>query len=258
MKSGSTSLAQRKREVPEDFDLVAATYDRLVRRNPGYVEHLRLSAQRLALPDAGKGARLLDLCCGTGLSTDALARTCPDAEIVGLDASAGMLDHARTKPTRDNISFVLGDASDPAASIGNEPFDAILMAYGIRNLADPDAALERILALLNPGAPVCFHEYSVRGNPRAMATWTGVAWGIIIPNGLITAHHTRIFRYLWRSVLDFDSTSAFEERLRGRGFVDVHTLPMTGWQRGICHSFLARRPVVASPPRSASSVTLPR
>jgi len=53
------------------FDRIARRYDLLTRMNPGYVKHLRWSARLLCLPP---GARILDLCCGTGLSTAALAR----------------------------------------------------------------------------------------------------------------------------------------------------------------------------------------
>ena len=59
--SRAIDLRRRKQEVPDDFDIVARSYDRLVRRNPGYVEHLRLSADRLAIAHQGRGARLLDL-----------------------------------------------------------------------------------------------------------------------------------------------------------------------------------------------------
>ena len=91
VKPARGGLVTRKREVPGDFDIVASTYDTLVTRNPGYLDHLRLSASRLRLPDGGRGLRLLDLCCGTGLSTEAMLAEYPDAEIIGLDASSGML-----------------------------------------------------------------------------------------------------------------------------------------------------------------------
>lgn len=253
MSAGSNKrpFSERKREVPTDFDIVAGTYDTLVQRNPGYVEHLALSAERLDLPSRGAGLRILDLCCGTGLSTAGVLAAYPDATIVGLDASTGMLQHARSKPMfRDapNVTFVHGDAMDPVATLGAEPFDGILMAYGIRNMADPDLCLTRLMPLLKPGAPICFHEYSVKDSPRAIGTWTSVCWGIIIPAGLITSRHTRIYRYLWKSVLQFDGVKAFEERLRRHGFIDVRTLPVVGkakfdfWQDGVVHSFLARRP----------------
>jgi len=235
------SLTSRKREVPADFDIVADSYDVLVKRNPGYLDHLVKSAERLELADGGTGLRILDLCCGTGLSTEALSSTYPNATIVGLDASSGMLDLAKAKSYDADVTFVLGDAMDPAAAGIDGTFDAILMAYGIRNMPDPDACLQKLLEILKPGAPVVFHEYSVKDSTRSRTTWDFVAWLIIIPNGLVTARHTRIYRYLWRSVRDFDGVRAFENRLAKHGFIGIRTLPMTGWQHNIVHSFCARR-----------------
>jgi len=237
-----SGLADRKREVPADFDRVAGTYDTLVCRNPGYLAHLRLSADRLALPGEGAGLRLLDLCCGTGLSTEALLAAYPRADVTGLDASVGMLDRARAKGLR--ATFVEGDAMCPRRDLLEGDFDAILMAYGIRNMPEPDACLRGVRDLLAPGAPVVFHDYSVAGSRRARATWNVVALGIIIPAGLVTSGHARIYRYLRRSVLEFDGVEAFEARLARAGFSDVHTEPVDGWQRGIVHSFCARRPHV--------------
>ena len=63
--------------------------------NPGYKKHLRWSAERMRLRPT---ARVLDLCCGSGLSTEALLATYPAARVTGVDASAGMLEVARAKP----------------------------------------------------------------------------------------------------------------------------------------------------------------
>lgn len=232
-------LEDAKRDVPGDFDGVAGTYDFLTSLNPGYHRHLRLSAARLG---AAPGARILDLCCGTGASTEALLWSYPRAEIVALDASSGMLEVARRKAALRNVRFVLGDATDPAAAGAVGPFDAILMAYGIRNVPDADRCLRNLLQLLAPGGTMCFHEYSVRGSLRARLVWDAVAWSIIVPGGLFTAPRSKIYRYLHRSVRAFDSVAAFEARLRRAGFADVLTLPMDGWQRGVVHSFLATRP----------------
>ena len=117
------------------------------------------------------------------------------------------------------------------------------MAYGIRNMPDPDACLRNVLELLAPGAPVCFHEYSVADSRLSRAVWTAVARGVIIPLGAITSPGADIYRYLWRSVLAFDGVRVFEARLRRAGFSDVRTEPMTGWARGIVHSFLAKGPM---------------
>ena len=233
-------LSRAKGEIPAAFDGVASSYDRLVGFNPGYHSNLRASARRLAVRESRP--RLLDLCCGTGASTEALRMVYPDASIVGLDASPGMLAVARTKPRLRRVSFVQGDATDPARAGVSGPFDGVLMAYGIRNLSERDAALEAVRALLAPGACAVFHEYSVADSRLRSILWDAVCLGIIVPGGWVTARRTSLYRYLHRSVREFDGVRAFEARLERAGFTDVWTAPMQGWQRGIVHSFVARAP----------------
>ena len=156
--------------VAADFDRVASAYDLLVGLNPGYRRHLRRSAERL---DLDRDARILDLCCGTGQSTLALRAAYPRATLCGLDAADEMLQVARTRTRLAGVHFVHGDAMNPGAAGIDGPFDGILMAYGIRNVPDADACLQRVRGLLAPGAPVCFHEYSVTGSPFCTAVWEG-------------------------------------------------------------------------------------
>ena len=87
-------LTRYRVDVPGAFDHAARRYDLLTALNPGYRRHLAWSARRLGLEP---GSRMLDLCCGTGLSTEALVASIPGAEVVALDASAGMLAVARRK-----------------------------------------------------------------------------------------------------------------------------------------------------------------
>ena len=228
-----------KADVPGEFDRVARSYEFLTGLNPGYRRHLRLSASRL---EAAPGARILDLCCGTGASTRAILAEVPGAQVTAVDGSAGMLAEARRRLPEDRVQLLQADAMDPAGSGITGPFDAILMAYGIRNMSDPDRCLANLIDLLRPGGVICFHEYSVADSVSARAIWNAVSVGLIIPGGFVTSGTTRIYRYLRRSVLDFDGVRAFEERLRRAGFRDVRTEPTDGWQRGIVHSFLARRP----------------
>lgn len=235
-----------RQEVIDDFDGIAWRYDLLTGLNPGYNAHLRLSAERLGL---APGARILDLCCGTGRSTRALVKAYPGArEIVGLDASQGMLREAARRGVgqragRPPVRWVHGDAMDPAAALGSsERFDGVLMAYGIRNVPDPDTSLARIRELITPGGALCLHEYSVADSRWSQAVWNVVAATVIGPMGRLATGNRRMWDYLRESVNRFDGVRALEARLARAGFVDVRTLPMTGWQKGIVHSFLARRP----------------
>jgi ubiquinone/menaquinone biosynthesis C-methylase UbiE len=229
---------REKAAIPKEFDRIARGYDLLCALNPGYGAHLRTSAVRMELPDH---AKILDLCCGTGLSTEALRAAYPRAEITGMDASRGMLERARAKPGLTNVTWLEGDAMDPAAAGAESHYDGILMAYGLRNVPDPDLCLERLRSLLADDGVLCLHEYSVRGSARSRFVWNAVTLSIVIPLGLVLAGSSDIFRYLRRSVLAFDSVSELEDRLRRAGFAGVRTEPMDGWQRGIVHTFLARR-----------------
>ena len=231
------------RSVPRAFDDHACGYDRMVGANPGYHDHLRMSAQRMGLPDGGRGLRLLDLGCGTGSSTAALLAVAPAAEIVAVDASAEMLREAQFKEWPDRVRFVHGDAQDLAAAGVTGQFDGILAAYLLRNLPAPDVALRSFLALLRPGAPLAVHEYSVRDSVRSRAVWTAVCWMIIIPMGRLRTGSGELYRYLWRSVLQFDGVRALVTRLRDAGFVDVRTQTVPGWQQQVVHTFLGRRPL---------------
>lgn len=229
-------------DVPAAFDVGAASYDRMVGANPGYHAHLRLSARRMRLPGGGDRLRLLDAGCGTGASTAALLTVAPKAEIVAVDASAGMLEEALAKPWPPSVRFLHGRIEELGRLGVDGPFDGILAAYLLRNLADPDAQLRAFRTLLRPGGTLAVHEYSVRDTRTATWMWTAVCWGIIIPIGRRTTRDTTLYRHLWRSVLAFDGADRFRNRLREAGFTAVHSETMPGWQRNIVHTFLADAP----------------
>jgi ubiquinone/menaquinone biosynthesis C-methylase UbiE len=236
----------RPQMAPAAFDAGAFAYDRLVGANPGYHEHLRLSARRLRLPRQGRGLRLLDAGCGTGASTAALLAVAPHAEIVAFDASGAMLARARAKPWPSSVTFVHARVEELAAAGVRGPFDGILAAYLIRNVPDRDAALRDLRGLLRPGATLAVHEYSVADSRRARAVWEAVCAAVIIPAGRALGGDAALYRYLRRSVTEFDGAARFRRRLGDAGFTGVHSETVSGWQRGIVHTFLASRPALAS------------
>jgi ubiquinone/menaquinone biosynthesis C-methylase UbiE len=230
--------------APRSFDAHARSYDKLVGANPGYHDHLRLSAKRMGLPNRGAGLRLLDLGCGTGASTAALAEVAPEAQITAVDASSEMLAQARRKTWPSTVRFVHGNAENLAMSGIVGPYDGILAAYLLRNLVHQDAALRQFHRLLRPGAPIAIHEYSVRDSVRSRLRWTMVCWGVIIPMGRLRAGSGDLYRYLWRSALRFDGVTALTKRMEAAGFEDVRVQTVPGWQQHIVHTFLGRRPAV--------------
>ncbi len=228
-------------DVPSEFDAAAANYDRLVAASPGYHDNLARSAHRMQLPGQGAGLHLLDLGCGTGASTAALLAAAPQATITAVDASAGMLARARQADWPQWVSFVHSRAEDLAAAGVHGPFDGIFAAYLVRNLPDPDPVLARLRDLLAPGAPLAIHDYALDGRVRSRVIWTAVCWTVIIPAGKVVTGRASLYRYLWRSVLRFDTVAALAERLRGHGLNEVGIATMPGWERGIVHTVVARR-----------------
>ncbi len=224
--------------VPSAFDRVAGQYDGLVGANPGYAAHLAESAARLQLAPAE--GRVLDVCCGTGISTGALRATYPGATLVGLDGSENMLAVAAQKPDL-RATFVHGDGHDPGRLVEG-PFDAVFTAYGVRNLSDPDRFLENVFGLIRPGGRLGIHDYCLDGSRRAAVTWNAVSLGIVLPLGVARSRHVALWRYLRRSVFDFDRIEPLRRRVLRAGFREVAIETMTGWQRGIVHTLVATRP----------------
>ncbi|MEV6905093.1 class I SAM-dependent methyltransferase [Amycolatopsis sp. NPDC051372] len=228
-------------QVTAAFDTEAAAYDRLVGASPGYHDHLRLSARRLGLTGDGAGLRVLDAGCGTGASTAALLEVLPDAEITAFDGSAAMLAQARRKHWPANVRFVHSTIENLEHSGITGPFDAVLAAYLIRNLADPDTQLRKLRGLLRPGAPIALHEYSVADSRRARIVWHVVCAAIIIPLGKVTTGDATLYRHLHRSVLAFDGVRALTLRLGDAGFAGTRAETMPGWLSGIGHTVVGTR-----------------
>ncbi|MFF7856271.1 methyltransferase domain-containing protein [Streptomyces sp. NPDC007904] len=231
----------RDEDLAAAFDHAARSYDALVAANPGYHAHLRRSARRLGLPRRGEGLRVLDLGCGTGASTAALATVLPGARITAVDASAGMLERAAAKPWPDGVTFVRAPVEALAEAGVRGPFDAVFAAYLFRNVSDPDAVLTTVRGLLVPGGRLGVHEYTLGGRRADRAVWTLVCRGIVQPAATVLGDG-ELYRHLWRSVVEFDTAGRFADRLRATGFDAVRVLPLPGWQTGITHTFVGRRP----------------
>jgi ubiquinone/menaquinone biosynthesis C-methylase UbiE len=246
-----TTVPVAQGEVPEAFDEVADRYDLMVALNPGYHAHLRHSAAALAAGLGPRtGTRVVDLGCGSGASTralvDELRRGGVHGEVLGVDGSTGMLAQAQPKSWPAGVRFAHGRAEALAtvcAQAGFEgPLDGVFAAYLLRNVSDRDALLRSVHEQLRPGGVLVVHEYSVAGRPVSEAVWTAVCRGVVVPLGWVTSRRTRLYHYLWRSVMDMDPVETVMQRMLDAGFEDVRTRSVRGWQRGIIHTFHARKP----------------
>lgn len=235
-------------DIEAGFDRAASRYDLLVACNPGYHRHLRDAARALVrrLPVPGAPARLLDLGCGSGASTRALLRAAGDrsVDVTAVDLSAGMLERARAKRWPAGVDFAQARAQDLAHVVPAARADGVFAAYLLRNVPqdERDAVCRAVRDALRPDGTAVVHEYSVAGNVRATAVWNLVCRLVVIPLAALVRGNPELYRYLRRSVVDFDSVDRLTRRLRDAGLVDVSATTVSGWQHGILHTLTARRP----------------
>ncbi|WP_418277384.1 methyltransferase domain-containing protein [Isoptericola jiangsuensis] len=242
----------RGARLADEFDRAADRYDLLTRLNPGYHRALRTAARelvsRLTRRSGAGPLTLWDLGCGSGLSTRALLDAAgEDARVVGLDASGGMLSHAEAKSWPSGVRFVQAFAQDlprVAREHGQHDADGAFAAYLLRNVPEDqrDDVVAAIRDQVEPGGWIALQDYHVKDRRVATAVWTVVCWGVVMPLSVVVRGNPAIYRYLWRSVVDNDSTAQLQARLERAGLTGITWRTGTGWQRGILHTVLARRP----------------
>lgn len=232
--------------LSEAFTSSARRYDLLTRLNPGYQRELLRAARKLAAMLAEQDSPVIwDLGCGTGLSTRALLKTIPNAQVIGVDASAGMLEAARAKDWPEGTKFILDRvenlSTNPAADLAQTP-DGVFSAYLLRNVppADRTKVLASIREFMGPDSPLVLHDYSVADSNVARAKWTLVCFMIVIPLAALTGAKTSLFTYLWRSVMGNDSTANVLKRLTKAGFRQATASTARGWHHKVLYTYTAR------------------
>lgn len=246
-----TQLLENKQQVPHEFNKVAQRYDFATHMSQGYQEDLDYSATLMGLSGS---EQVLDLCCGTGKSTLACLQVLPHGGVTGVDNSSGMLSVADAKLQREaqegRVDLHLCDAMEldfPDAS-----FDAVFMAYGLRNMPDYGRALEGISRVLRPGGVLCIHDYSLAPGWWTRLYWAILGYGFIVPFCTLLSGSADIYLYLIRSVLTFPSPQSIEALCLEHGFTTATTHRHRSWRRPILHTIVARKAGGQPAPRPKS------
>jgi ubiquinone/menaquinone biosynthesis C-methylase UbiE len=141
--------------VKETFNSVAGGYDgAALRFFPRSAEHM------VSLLGLAGHERVLDVACGTGHASLAIARALPRGKVTALDFSAGMLGQARQKADTlglGNIEFAEGDMTDLPFPPGT--FDAAVSAFGIFFVPDMEKQLVHIATRVRPGSRVMISNF---------------------------------------------------------------------------------------------------
>ena len=125
---------------------------------PGMADERRIARRMLGLLP---GDHVLDVACGTGHFARDFARVAGDGLVVGLDASATMLERALREPPAENLAYVRGDAS--ALPFADDTFDAVCCFAALYLIEDPMAAIEEFVRVLAPGGRIALLSSCHRG-----------------------------------------------------------------------------------------------
>jgi demethylmenaquinone methyltransferase/2-methoxy-6-polyprenyl-1,4-benzoquinol methylase len=229
----------KRARVEAMFDRIARRYDMLNRvislgLDRGWRRSLVREVVRLA-----PGGRMLDVATGTGDLAFALSKA-GAREVVGADISDGMLDVARQKAAtakdRPAIRFERADAA--ALPFSDADFDAVTVAFGVRNFEDLEGGLRELARVLKPGGTLAVLEL---GKPRNGLLRAGhaVYTRAILPliAGLVSGERAA-YTYLPASVAAFPDPRRFGEILGEVGLSDVRT---RAFALGSAHLHIARR-----------------
>jgi demethylmenaquinone methyltransferase / 2-methoxy-6-polyprenyl-1,4-benzoquinol methylase len=184
--------------------------------------------------------RVLDLAAGTGDLSLALARLGAPAEVLGTDFSPEMLEVAKRKaqtyagPTQ--LTFEVQDAQ--ALTLPDASFDAVTVAFGVRNFPDRAANFREVLRVLKPGGRYLVLEFSRPSSGLIRAVYHFyLNVGIPLIGGLLTRDRAS-FVYLNQSIRAFPAQEALADELRAAGFSSVTWRDLTF---GVVAIHIARR-----------------
>ena len=221
------STLSKKEQVASMFDTISGNYDNL-NRVISFGIDVKWRKKVLQIVAKSNPKTILDIATGTGDLAILMAQTNAE-KIIGLDISAGMLEVGKQKILDKNLSnkieMVLADSEN--MPFEDNYFDAITVAFGVRNFENLEKGLAEILRVLKPNGVFVILETSVPEKTPYKQGYTFYSKNILPIIGKLFSKDNVAYGYLSESAAAFPYGEALNNILKKIGFIDVVALPQT-------------------------------
>lgn len=206
------------------FAGTGTTYDFMVNAATFGID--RLWKRRIAERVPSGAARILDLACGTGISTLVIARRHPQAQVIGVELREEYLQLARKKMAElgvRNVQLICSRAEDYSPQ---DPFDCVTSSY-LAKYADLKRLIPMTHAMLNDGGLVLMHDFTYPPKRYLVKTWRVYFWVLQRLGSRLFPAWQEIFHGLPRLIEQTQWVAELQETLAEHGFRDIRREDLT-------------------------------
>lgn len=217
----------KKGQVTKMFDTISGNYDGM-NRIISFGIDIKWRKRIVAIIGMKNPKTILDIATGTGDLAINLVKTGAE-EIIGLDISPGMLEVGRRKIEKkqlgNKIKLMVGDSEN--LPFGADSFDAITVAFGVRNFEDLEKGLSEIYRVLKPNGILAILETSVPEKTPYRQGYALYCKHILPTLGRLLSKDRSAYAYLSESAAAFPHGSRFNNILEKIGFIGIENRPQT-------------------------------
>lgn len=228
----TNSAQTKKKQVAEMFDDIAPRYDFLNRFLSAGID---VSWRKKALAKLKElhPKLMLDVATGTGDVAIMAARELQPEKIIGIDISEKMLEAGRVKVAAKGLEAVIELRGGDSETINfpDATFDAVTVAFGVRNFENLEKGMSEILRVLKPGGRLVVLEFSKPKLPGVIQVYN-LYMSIVAPQVAgAFSKNKKAYQYLTNSIKAFPEGKHFVAVLNKTGFTNTSCKPLT---LGIC------------------------